>query len=176
MPKVPFSSQILPIDYLSSAQADIKAGKPVSGKALLAAIEQNTQQQLPDAVREIVSRALIPAVKTRGRPKKFDASLDIALDRVNTRYPALLRYEQRSKDRGKGISKGDSSPSKLAYERLLRHMKHDFGPITWEALRNMHSTWSKGRFHAPDNQIDSDDFDDAEIERRFPASRNDHNN
>lgn len=175
MPKVPCSSQILPIDYLSSAQADIKTGKPVSGKAMLAAIEQSIQQQLPNAVREIVSRALIPAVKTRGRPKKFGAFLDLALDRVDTRYRALLRYEQRNKDRGKGISKGSSSPSKLAYERLLRHMKHDFGPITWEALRNMHSAWSKGRFHAPDNQSDSEDFD-GEIERRFPASRNDHNN
>jgi hypothetical protein len=115
MPKIPFSRQILPIDYLSSAQADIKAGKPVSGDALLGAIEQSIQQQLPDAVREIVSRALIPAVKTRGRPTKFGASLDLALDRVHARYPALLRYEQRNKDRGNGVSKGSSSlrPTKM---------------------------------------------------------------
>jgi hypothetical protein len=168
MRNIPFSRQTQPIDYVLSAQADIKAGRPVSGSALLAAIEQSTQQQLPGAVRKIVGQALIPAVKTRGRPTKFGASLDLALDRVHTRYPALLRYEQRNKDRGKGISKGDSSPSKLAYERLLRHMKRDFGPITWEALRNMHSLWTKGRLHAPDNPIDPEDFD-ANIERRFPA-------
>jgi hypothetical protein len=147
MRKIPFSSQILPVDYLLAAQVDVKAGKQVSGEALLQAIEQSSQQQLPHAVREIVSRALIPAAKTRGRPTKFDASLDVALDRVHTRYPALLRYEQRNKNRGKGISKGNSSPSKLAYERLLRHMKRDFGPMTWEALRNMHSAWTKGRLH-----------------------------
>jgi hypothetical protein len=49
-------------------------------------------------------------------------------------------------------------------------MKRDFGSMTWEALRNMHSAWSKGRFHAPDNQIDSEEFD-ADIERRFPDPR-----
>ena len=167
MRNISFSRQTLPIDYVSSAQADIKAARSVSGIALLAAIEQSIQQQLPGAVRKIIRRALIPAVKTRGRPTKFGASLDLALDRVHTRYPALLRYEQRNKDRGKGISRGASSPSKLAYERLLRHMKRDFGPITWEALRNMHSMWTNGRLHAPHNQIDSEDFD-AEIDRQFP--------
>ena len=46
MPNTPFSSQFLPIDYLLSAQTDIKAGKPVAGEALLGAIEQRIQQQL----------------------------------------------------------------------------------------------------------------------------------
>jgi hypothetical protein len=167
MPTIPFSCQRLPIDYLLSARADIKARRPVSGETLLAMIEQSIEQRLSNAIREIVSRALVPAVKRRGRPTKFDASLDLALNRVDMRYPALLRYEQRSKDRGKGSSKGDSSPSKLAYERLLRHMKPDFGPITWEALKNMHSAWRTGHFHSPENHIDSEDFN-AEIERWFP--------
>jgi hypothetical protein len=173
MPNTPFSRQVLPIDYLLSAQTDIKAGKPVSGETLLCVIEQNIQEQLPDTVRDIVRRALIPAMKTRGRPMKFGALLDFALEKVDVRYPALLRYEQQKKDRllrtGKGVSKGDYSPSLLAYDRLLRHMKDAFGPMTPEALRNMHSAWRNGRFHSSDNQTDSEDFE-AEIERRFPAS------
>jgi len=172
MPKIPFSSQVLPIDYLSWAQTDIKAGKPVSGETLLGVIEQSIQQQLPDTVRDIVGRALIPAVKTRGRPIKFGALLDFALEKVDVRYPALLRYEQRKKDRllksGKGVARGDYSPSLLAYERLLRHMKYEFGPKTPEALRNMHSAWRNGRFHSQENCTDSEDYD-AEIELLFPA-------
>lgn len=170
MRNIPFSRQTLPIDHVLSAQADIKAGKQVLGHALLAAIEQSIQQRLPVVVRKMVGLALIPAVKTRGRPTKFDASLDLALDRVHKRYPALLRYEQRKKNRGNGIPKGNGSPSKLAYERLLRHMKCDFGPITPEALRNMHSEWKNGHFHSPENDINSEDFDE-EIDRQFPKPK-----
>jgi hypothetical protein len=171
MHNIPFFRQFLSIDYILSAQTDIKAGKPVSGETLLGAIEQSIQQQLPDCVRDIVRRALVPAVKTRGRPMKFGALLDFALEKVDGRYPALLRFEQRKKDRllktGKGVSKGDYSPSLRAYDRLLRHMKDAFGPMTPEALRNQHSAWRNGRYHASDNHIDSEDFE-AEIESRFP--------
>jgi hypothetical protein len=138
MSKIPFADQILPTDYLLSAQTNIEAGKPVSGEDLLLAIEQSIQQQLPETVRNIVRRAIIPAVKTRGRPSKFGASLDLALEKVDQRYPALLRYEKRKKhdllQSGKAALKGDSS-SMFAYGRLLQHMKDDFGPMTWEALR-----------------------------------------
>jgi hypothetical protein len=172
MSKVSFADQFLPIDYLLGAQTDIKAGKSVSGNDLLLAIEQAIQQSLPDEVRSIVRQASIPNLKTRGRPRKFGASLDLALDRVDHFYPALLRYEQRKRDiflrSGKARSKGDS-PSMLAYTRLLRHMKNEFGPMTWEALRNMHSRWRMGRFHSAKNNVDSDDFDD-EVDGRFPAA------
>ena len=162
MSKIPFADQIQPVDYLLSARTNIQAGKPVSGDDLLHMIEQCMRQALPESARNIVRLALIPAVKTRGRPMKFGALLDLALEKVDRRYPALLRYEQRKKDRllksGKGISKGDYSPSLRAYDRLLRHMKDEFDPITPEALRNMHSAWRNGRFHASDNQIDSAGF------------------
>jgi hypothetical protein len=171
MRKIPFSEQIQPVDYLLSVRADIQAGKPVSGGDLLRMIEQCMRQPLPESARSVVRLALIPTVKTRGRPSKFGALLDLALEKVDQRYPALLRYEQRKKDRllkgGKATSKGDS-PSLLAYQRLLRHMKHEFGPMTWEALKNMHSEWRNGHFHSAESQIDSEDFD-AEIERQFPA-------
>lgn len=174
MSKIPFADQILPVDYLLSVRTNIQAGKPVSGDDLLHMIEQCMRRALPESVRSIVRLALIPAVKTRGRPMKFGALLDLALEKVELRYPALLRYEQRKKDRllqtGKGISKGDYSPSLLAYDRLLRHMKDAFGPMTPEALRNMHSAWRNGHFHASDNQIDSEDFE-AEIESRFPTTQ-----
>jgi hypothetical protein len=173
MSKIPFADQILPTDYLLSAQTNIEAGKPVSGEDLLLAIEQSIQQQLPETVRNIIRRAIIPTVKTRGRPSKFGASLDLALEKVDQRYPALLRYEKRKKhdllQSGKAVSKGDS-PSMFAYGRLLQHMKDDFGPMTWEALRNMHSQWRNGHFHPTENDVDSEDFD-AEIERQFPQPR-----
>jgi hypothetical protein len=124
------------------------------------------------AVRNVVRRAIIPAVKVRGRPSKFGASLDLALEKVDQRYTALLRYEKRKKQRrlknGKAAQKG-VSPSMLAYERLLRHMKDEFGPMTWEGLRNMLSSYRKGHFHSSENHIGSEDFE-AEIERRFPAA------
>ncbi len=173
MTNIPFSSQILPNNPLASVQACIRDGKPVSGADILLTIEQSIERQLPETVRNIVRRAIIPAVKTLGRPSKFGASLDLALDKVDQRYPALLRYEERKKDRllksGKAVQKGDS-PSLLAYERLLRHMKDDFGPMTPEGLRNMHSLYRKGHFHPAENFIDSEDFD-AEIERLLPPHR-----
>jgi hypothetical protein len=111
-------------------------------------------------------------VKTRGRPSKFGASLDLALEKVDQRYPALLRYEQRKKDRllksGKAVLKG-GSPSLLAYARLLRHMKDEFGPMTREALSNKHSAWRNGNFHSAENHVDFEGYD-AEIERLFPAA------
>jgi hypothetical protein len=171
MTKIPFADQILPTDYLLSAQTNIEAGKPVSGEDLLLAIEQSIEQRLPEAVRSVVRRAIIPAVKTRGRPSKFGASLDLALEKVDQRYPALLRYEKRKKDRllksGKAAQKGES-PSLLAYDRLLKPISREFGPISREALRNMHSEWRNGHFHSAGNHVDSEDYD-AEIERLFPA-------
>jgi hypothetical protein len=170
MPNIPFSAQILPTNYLVDVQVFVRDGKRVSGEDLLLAIEQSIQQQLPEPVRKIVGLAIIPAVKTRGRPPKFDASLDLALNKVDHRYPPLLRYEKRKKKRllksGKAAQKGNS-PSLLAYGRLLRHMKDDFGPMTPEALRNVHWAYRKGRFHPAENDTDSEEYE-AAIERRFP--------
>jgi hypothetical protein len=170
MSKVPFRDQILPTDYLLSAQTNIAAGKLVSGDDLLRVIDQCCRQPLPEAARDVVRRAIVPAVKVRGRPSKFGASLDLALEKVDQRYPALRRYEERKKARflksGKAALKGES-PSLLAYARLLWHMKDEFGPMTREALKNMHSEWRSGRFHSAENDIDSEDFD-AETERVFP--------
>jgi hypothetical protein len=172
MSNPPMLNQKLPPDHLLFVQMRSAAGNAVAGDDLLLAIEQSIQQQLPEAARNIVRRAIIPEIKTRGRPTKFGVLLDLALDKVDRRYPALRRYEQRKKDRllksGKAAQKGDS-PSILAYERLLRHMKDEFGPMTREALKNMHSAWRNGHFHPVENDTDSDDHD-AEIDRLFPES------
>jgi hypothetical protein len=117
MTNIPIRTQILPNNSLASVQACIRDGKQVAGEDILFTIEQSIERQLPEAVQNIVRRAIIPAVKTRGRPSKFEASLDLALERVDQRYPALLRYEQRKKDRllksGKAPEEGES-PSWLA--------------------------------------------------------------
>jgi hypothetical protein len=172
MSNIPIPNQKLPADHLLFVQMNIAAGKPVAGDDLLLAIEQSIQEPLAEAVRIVIRQAIIPAVKTRGRPPKFDAPLDLALDKVDRRYPALLRHEKRKEQRrlksGKAAQKG-VSPSMLAYERLLRHMKDEFGPMTWEGLRNMLSSYRKGHFHSSENHIGSEDFE-AEIERRFPAA------
>ena len=171
MPKIPFSAQILPVNYLAFVQAYVRAGKPVSGEDILLTIEQSIRQQLPEDVRSLVRLSVIPAVKARGRPSKFGAQLDFALEQVDRRYPAVLRYEARKKTRllksGKLAPKGES-PAMFAYSRLLRHMKDEFGPINWEALKNMHSAWRNGHFHSAESHVDSEDLD-AEIERLFPA-------
>jgi hypothetical protein len=163
--------QILPTDYLLSAQTNIAAGKLVCGHDLLLAIERAIQEPLPADLRDVLRRAVIPAVAARGRPSKFGALLDFALERVDRRYPALLRYEARKKSEllksGKVALKGES-PAMRAYCRLLRHMQDEFGPITWEALKNMHSRWRNGHFHSVDSAADSLDFD-AEIDRLFPG-------
>jgi hypothetical protein len=173
MSKIPFSEQKLPPDHLTAVQADVEAGRLVAGDELLLAIEQSTQRPLPEEIRTLVRLAIIPPEKTRGRPIKFGAALDFALEKVDRRYPALRRHEQRKKDRllksGKAALKGES-PSLLAYARLLRNMKHEFGPMTREALRNMHWRYRNGHFHSAENHIDSEDYD-AEINRRFPAPK-----
>jgi hypothetical protein len=128
-------NQKLPPDHLAFVQMSIAAGDAVAGNDLLLAIEQSIQHSLPESVRDIVRQALIPAVKSRGRPTKFGAPLDFALEKVDQRYPALLRYEKRKKDRllksGKAALKGES-PSMLAYARLLRQMKDEFGATDWQ--------------------------------------------
>jgi len=165
--------QILPPDHLTFVQTSVRLGRSVAGEDLPLAIEQSIQQPLPEDLRNIVRQALIPTVKSRGRPAKFGAALDLALEKVDQRYPALLRYEQRKKDRllksGKAALKGES-PSLLAYARLLQHMKDEFGPMTREGLKNMHWKYRNAHFHSEDNHADSEDYD-AEIDRLFPAPK-----
>jgi hypothetical protein len=171
MSKIDIKYQVLPPDHLTHVQTSVRSGRSVAGEDLLLAIEQGLHRSLPEDLRNIVRQAHIPAVESKGRPKKFGATLDLALDKLDRRYPALLRYEQRKKERllkrGKAALKGES-PSLLAYDRLLRHMKDEFGPMTREGLANMHSKYRNGHFHSADNHVDSEDFD-AEIERQFPA-------
>lgn len=112
MTNIPIRAQILPKNPLAFVQACIQNGKQVSGEDILSTIEQSIERQLPEDVQNIVRRAIISAVKTRGRPSKVGASLDFALEKLDRRYPALLRYEQRKKDRllksGKAAQKGES--------------------------------------------------------------------
>ena len=171
MTNIPIRAQILPKNSLAFVQACIRDGKQVAGEDILLTIEQSIERQLPEDVQNIVRRVIISAVKTRGRPSKFGASLDLALEKVDRRYPALLRHEQRKKDRllksGKAAQKGES-PSLLAYDRLRKPISREFGPISREALSTMHSAWRNGHFHSAENHVDSEDYD-AEIERLFPA-------
>ena len=171
MTNIPIRAQILPKNSLAFVQACIRDGKQVAGEDILLTIEQSIERQLPEDVQNIVRRAIISAVKTRGRPSKFGASLDLALEKVDRRYPALLRHEQRKKDRllksGKAAQKGES-PSLLAYDRLRKPISREFGSISREALSTMHSAWRNGHFHSAENHVDSEDYD-AEIGRLFPA-------
>lgn len=170
MPNIPFEKQRLPVNLVEKIEYKLAQRQAVSGDELIEAIEQCMHHALPENARSVVRLAVIPAFKTRGRPSIFNAQLDLALEKVDQRYPALLRYERRKKHllrRGKDARKGDS-PSLVAYARLQRHMKGVFGPMTAEALKNKHSAWRKGRFHSAENHVDSEDYD-AEIDRRFPS-------
>jgi hypothetical protein len=170
MSNIPFEKQFLPTNLFEKIKYKLAQREAVLGDELIEAIEQCIHQALPQNARSVLRLAVIPAVKTRGRPSNYDARLDLALDKVDQRYPALLRYEKRKKDllrrSGKAAHK-DDSPSLIAYARLQKHMKGEFGPMTAEALKNKHSAWRKGRFHSAENHVDSEDYD-AEIDQRFP--------
>jgi hypothetical protein len=98
MSTIDFKSQVLPPNHLTNVQTSVRLGRSVTGEDLLLAIEESICRSLPEGLRYVVRHAFIPAVERKGRPKKFGASLDFALEKVHRRYPALLRYEQRKKD------------------------------------------------------------------------------
>jgi hypothetical protein len=89
MSRLPIAAQKLPADHVLFVQSRIRAGHAVTGNDLLLAIEQRTARPLSEEVRSIVRRAIIPAVKTRGRPRKFGAALDLALETVDRKSRRL---------------------------------------------------------------------------------------
>lgn len=159
-------------DLLQDVEHQIAQGKAVSGADLLGAIEQSLGRQLGDRLRGLVCKFNIPEVKRRGRPHSFDAKMDLAFDKLDRRYPALLRYEARQVRKTKTANVSNrASASERAYERLRNHMNDDFGFFScWETLKNKHCEWKHGRLHSMKTKVDSEDFD-AEIERQFPAPK-----
>src|SRR3954447_6421754 len=137
MRRIPFSQQTLPPDYLTAVKADVQSGKPVSGDDLLRAIEQCVSKPLVEDLRDVVRRSKISGVKRRGRPLRFRAVLDFALEEVDQEYPNLLRkYQDEARQQkaaaraaGAKLPKTDHSPSERAYRRILTTVKKDFGNI-----------------------------------------------
>jgi hypothetical protein len=176
MSNIPFEKQRLQVNLVDQLDREIAQGRGISGETLLAAIEQSLGHKLAAPLAEIVTKASIPAVKRPGRPTNSKGQEDFALEEVDARYPALLlAYEEKARERrslasvnGDELARGESTPSELAYRKILQDMTTDFQSINWEALRNKHSAWKNGRFHPADNHVDSEDFD-AEIDRQFPA-------
>jgi hypothetical protein len=176
MRKFPLNEPILPIDYISSAKASVQSGKPVSGDDLLAAIEQSLPFGLAEELRTLVRQSNIPAAKSRGRRRSFDAALDVTLDTVDKRHAGLLRKYQEESRKKKAdarkvraiLPKTEQPPSERAYRRIASTMQEELKRIDWKALRNLHVRWKKGDFHSAENHVDPTDFD-AEIERKFPA-------
>ncbi len=170
MSRTPIEKQLLARDRIEDVKTNVRR-QALSGHDLLLAIEQSQGRQLPEELRDRIREFSAPAVKRRGRPPKCKGRLDFALEKLDRRYPALLRYEERKWKRllqGRGARLRGETPSELAYTRLLHHMKDDFGNIDWLALRNLHSKWKHGHFHSAENHVDSEDFD-TEIERQFPS-------
>ena len=91
MPNIPIEQQILPADHPSDVQMSIQAGKPVCGDDLLLAIEQINGQPLSEVARNLVRRAHIPAAKSPGRPSKFGAPLDFALEKLDHIHEYITR-------------------------------------------------------------------------------------
>jgi hypothetical protein len=176
MSNIPFEKHRLQVNLVDQLEREIACGGGVCGETLLAAIEQSLGLKLAAPLAEIVTKASIPAVKRPGRPTNSKGQEDFALEEVDARYPALLlAYEEKARERrslasvnGDELARGESTPSELAYRKILQDMTTDFQSINWEALRNKHSAWKNGRFHPADNHVDSEDFE-AEIERQFPV-------
>lgn len=172
MSTVRFTDQRFPIDPLSNVESRLALGEAIAGAELIEAVEASYQQSVSDRLRAIISAAQIPAAAAkRGRPFSLGARQDFAMHRLDQRYPALLRYEQRRRsavppNRVRSGSE-DLTPSGRAYERLRRHMQRDFNNIaSWEGLRNLHTRWKYGRLYGTDYP-ETDDLSE-QIDFHFP--------
>jgi hypothetical protein len=167
-----FTDQRFPIDSLSNVERRPASGEAIAGAELIGAVEASYQQPVPDRLRAIISAAQIPAAAAkRGRPSNFGARQDFAMHRLDQRYPALLRYEERRQSTvvqsGTKPGSEDLTPSGRAYDRLRRHMQRDFNNIaTWEGLRNLHTRWKYGRLYGTDYP-ETDDLSE-QIDFHFP--------
>jgi hypothetical protein len=169
--KIPFNQQRLQSNPVEIIEAERKLGHAVSGEQLLFAVEHSIGHALQANVRDLFASFSAPAVKRRGRPRSKDrlAREDFGMEELDERYSLLL--QQFQSEANDSPERPDLSPSERAYRQLASEMKDDFGNIDWRALSNKHSAWRNGRYHSPENFVDSEDFD-AEIERQFPAHNN----
>src|SRR5947208_2785720 len=100
MSNIPFEKQRLQVNLVDQIEREIALGHGVSGEILLAAIEQSAGLKLPAPLPEIVGKASISAVKRPGRPANSKGREDFAIEKVDARYPALLRkYEEEAPNR-----------------------------------------------------------------------------
>jgi hypothetical protein len=165
---IPFDQQRLSRDFVETIKFDQARGEAVSGEDLRCATEQWLGRPLPDPLRELFPAFSIPAIPHKGRPRNNRAIEDFGLKKLDRRYCALLREFRSKKDARSGPN--NPPPSERAYRQLAEQMKDVFPGIDWRALRNKHSAWKRGRFHASEGFADSEDFD-AEIERQFPSHK-----
>lgn len=174
MSNIPFEKQLLQVNLVDQLARDVASGRGVSGENLLAAIEQSLGAKLAAPLTEIITAASISALKRPGRPPNPKGREDFALKELDDRYPALLReYEEKARERrslasadGDDLARAESTPSELAYRKILQDMQADFPNISWEALRNKHSQWKNGHYHPANNHVDSEDYE-AEVDRQF---------
>lgn len=161
---IPFNKQRLPRDFVENIKFDHARGQAVAGEDLLRALEQRLGP-LPSDLRELFPFFSIPAVRQRGRPANDRGREDFGLAELDERYAQLLLKFQAAPRMHDKLA-----PSERAYRQLAAEMNDIFGSIDWRALSNKHSAWKNGRFHRPEDVVDSEDFD-AEIERQFPAHK-----
>ncbi|MGN6285488.1 MAG: hypothetical protein ACTHM2_10090 [Afipia sp.] len=171
MSTIRFTDQRFPIDPLLNVESRLASGEAIAGAELIEAVEASYKQPVPGRLRAIIGAAQIPVATKRGRPFSLGARQDFAMYRLDQRYPALLRYEQRRQSAvpPNRVRSGsdDLTPSGRAYDRLRRHMQRDFNNIaTWQSLRNLHTRWKYGRLYGTDYP-ETDDLSE-QIDFHFP--------
>ncbi|MCK1397085.1 hypothetical protein IVB45_09660 [Bradyrhizobium sp. 4] len=154
-----------PIEILSSA---LRLNGSLSGDDVLYALEHATGRPLPEELQARIRSLVDPTAARRGRPPataEKRAITDFVMEELDRAYASLLAHFQRDK-----TYTGDQPASERAYRRLAEGYVQGLGLLfEWRSLQNTHSAWRNERLNAPDDPVDSDDFD-AEIARQFPRT------
>ena len=164
----PIKQQRLRGDTLQFLQHERSLGNEIGGEAILRAVEQFAGKAATGGLRELLLEASIPQRKPgrRGRPCNHSGKDDFALEQIDKIYPWLLKRYQTNKPEDSAERR---APSERAYRFLARRARKVLMNIDWASLRNKHTRWKRGRFHAIENSIDSEDYE-AEIDRQFPPA------
>lgn len=159
----PINQQQLRSDALQSLRHERSLGNEIGGEAILRAVEEFAGKAATAGLRELLVEASIPhrTPRRRGRPCNHRGKEDFVMEQIDKIYPWLLKRYQTNKLE---VTAERRPASERAYRFLAHRARNILNNIDWTSLRNKHTRWKRGRFHAIEMCIDSDDYD-SEIDR-----------
>lgn len=162
---IPLEQQRLHRDALTFLLEERSVGHALRGGDLLRAVEDWAGRRLPSSLRALFPEFATSPRGDQGRKAEKRAKEDFVMEEMDARYEELLKLYQAEEQPNR--SADYLPPSARVYFELLRERAADFGPITWEALRNRHSAWRTARSYPIEKLGTSEDYE-AEIDRQFP--------